>query len=65
MEMTFGKHKGEQLADIPTEYLAWVLENCATINRHLRDEIKLEIENREDDTIAVMGRNNENSRARF
>lgn len=26
--MPFGKYKGRRLADVPTGYLNWVLENC-------------------------------------
>ena len=25
--MPFGKHKGEKLANVPSEYLLWLLEN--------------------------------------
>lgn len=27
MQIPFGKHKGEDLADIPSDYLEWLLEN--------------------------------------
>ena len=27
MKMPFGKHKGEEIEDIPSDYLKWVAEN--------------------------------------
>lgn len=29
MEITFGKHKGEQIADLPLSYLEWLLAEGA------------------------------------
>jgi hypothetical protein len=40
MRMTFGKHKGKDLADIPDDYLLWCLENCERLNPILRDAIE-------------------------
>ena len=34
MEMPFGKHKGEELEDIPLDYLEWLVDNV-----ELRDEL--------------------------
>lgn len=28
MQMPFGKYKGEELENIPPDYLEWCLENC-------------------------------------
>lgn len=28
MEMPWGKHKGEDIEDLPTDYLKWLAENC-------------------------------------
>ena len=39
MRMTFGKHKGRELSDIPHDYLLWVLDNCGTASLTLRMEI--------------------------
>jgi uncharacterized protein (DUF3820 family) len=39
MEMPFGKHKGEKLEDVPTDYLEWALENC-----DLRPTLQAEME---------------------
>ena len=40
LRMPFGKHKGELLEDIPTDYLNWLMENCT-----LRQDLEMEIEN--------------------
>ena len=53
MTMPFGKHKGEQLADIPTDYLEWVLENCTNMKKELHVEIRNELAEREDDSQAL------------
>lgn len=46
MRMPFGKHRGKDLADIPDDYLVWVLDNCETISPTLRRaiEARLDIE---------------------
>lgn len=28
MQMPFGKHKGEDIEDLPSSYLKWLAENC-------------------------------------
>ena len=28
MKMPFGKHKGTDIEDLPTDYLKWLAENC-------------------------------------
>lgn len=28
MKMPWGKHKGEDIEDIPSDYLRWLAENC-------------------------------------
>lgn len=40
MRMPFGKHRGEELGNIPRDYLLWVLDNCDNISPTLRDEIR-------------------------
>lgn len=39
MKMPWGKHKGEDLEDIETSYLFWVMENC-DITRQLHRAIQ-------------------------
>lgn len=34
--MTFGKHRGKRIADIPHDYLAWCLQNIENLNPWLR-----------------------------
>ncbi len=29
MKMPFGKHKGEEISDLPATYLEWLIENVA------------------------------------
>ena len=41
LRLPFGKHKGELLEDIPSDYLTWLLENV----EDLREELKMEAEN--------------------
>lgn len=38
--MPFGKHKGKLLEDVPTDYLAWVLDNCSELRPTLRQAIE-------------------------
>ncbi len=40
MRMPFGKHRGEQLGNVPRDYLLWVLDNCGNISPTLRNEIR-------------------------
>lgn len=28
MEMPWGKHKGKDIEDVPSDYLRWLAENC-------------------------------------
>ena len=46
MEMPFGKHKGEEIADIPHSYLKWLAENAK-----LRGNLKKAV----DDALATAG----------
>jgi uncharacterized protein (DUF3820 family) len=34
MKITFGKHKGEDIADVPTSYLDWLLEEYDPKNEY-------------------------------
>jgi hypothetical protein len=37
--MPFGKHKGQDLRDIPQDYLCWILDNIQDLRPTLRAEI--------------------------
>jgi hypothetical protein len=37
--MPFGKHKGKSLEDIPASYLCWVLRECESAERWLKEAI--------------------------
>ena len=47
MKMPFGKHKGEELSEIPVDYLAWIEENY-NLSDELREGINEEIKFRND-----------------
>lgn len=53
MKLWFGKHKGEDVCDIPTDYLKWVEENVASLSDAQREEINNEIERREGDRSSI------------
>jgi hypothetical protein len=40
MYMPWGKHRGEDLADVPLSYLVWVIEECDNVRYDLREAIK-------------------------
>lgn len=44
--MPFGKYKGQQLDDIPEDYLRWCLENCK-INFALAEEMENQLKLKE------------------
>ena len=41
MKMSFGKHRGEYIEDLPLDYIQWCLDNID----NLRDSLKEEMEN--------------------
>jgi alpha-mannosidase len=40
MRMPFGKHRGEELSDIPDDYLIWCLDSCESMSPTLRKAIE-------------------------
>jgi hypothetical protein len=46
MRMPFGKHRGEQLADVPSSYLCWCLESCTNLQPFLECAIRDEMARR-------------------
>ena len=38
--LRFGKHCGKPLAQIPADYLIWVLRNCSRLNLYTREAIE-------------------------
>ena len=54
MKMPFGKYKGEEVSDIPLDYLKWIEENIK-LHRDLRDEVNFYITVKEGD-VTSMGR---------
>lgn len=51
-KLPFGKHKGEEVCDVPTHYLKWLEENT-NLDILLRREINHEIERREGDRSSI------------
>lgn len=41
--MPFGKHKGEELEDVPTEYLEWALRDGVFRSEALAEEAEAQI----------------------
>ncbi len=67
MELKFGKHKGEDLDDVPTDYLKWLLENMEPQkgnfdNRPLLKECQLQVDSREKHGEAVANEGINNTR---
>lgn len=46
MEMPFGKHKGEEIEDLPSSYLRWLAENME--DEKIRSEAEQECDYRDD-----------------
>lgn len=44
--MPFGRHKGERLEDIPTDYLEWCASTCKNLRPPLRAAILRELQGR-------------------
>ena len=54
MKMPFGKYKGEEVCDIPLDYLKWAEENLQ-LWKDLREEINAYIQLKEGD-VSSQGR---------
>ena len=53
MKLKFGKYKGEDIMDVPIEYLKWFEENIEKLPDPDREEINHEIERREGDRSSL------------
>lgn len=42
MKMPFGKYKGQEIDDIPADYLEWCLTNC-TLSYQLEEEMQSQL----------------------
>lgn len=40
MKLNFGKHKGQDIEDVPDSYLTWVLDNCPKLGETTTTAIK-------------------------
>ena len=50
MKLTFGKHNGKDIRDVPREYIEWLVENC----RKQLDEYEAELQRRDELAEASM-----------
>lgn len=46
MQMPFGKHRGEEIDDIPEDYLFWCLRNLENLTPWLRENMEVSLEHR-------------------
>ena len=44
MVMPFGKHRGEKISDLPSDYIEWCLENLENIRPDLQKEMENQLE---------------------
>jgi hypothetical protein len=44
--MTFGKHKGKKLSEVPNDYLMWLVE-LENLDLNWRDSVAIELNRRE------------------
>ena len=56
MRMPWGKHRGQEIANLPASYLCWVLEECDNVNPFLRKEMREVLARRLDLESAVVTR---------
>lgn len=54
MKLPFGKHKGEEICDVPLDYLKW-LEAQPWLHKNVREEIQFVIKVTEGD-VGSLGR---------
>jgi len=47
MEMPWVKHEGEELSEVSSDYLWWVIENADNVKKDLAEAIEAELEERE------------------
>src|SRR5262245_25397492 len=46
IRMTFGRHKGDPLEQVPFDYLSWCLRECTRLDPWLRKAIEVEMARR-------------------
>jgi Putative quorum-sensing-regulated virulence factor len=44
--MSFGKHKGLPLTEVPDQYLEWALRECGSLGQRMRRAIETELDRR-------------------
>jgi hypothetical protein len=53
MELPWGKYRGDDVEDVPTSYLVWLLENAENLRPALREAICAEVAERLDLDVAA------------
>ena len=51
MNMPFGRYRGREISEVPTDYLEWLV--TSELRRWLRDLVERELRRREDEDTAV------------
>src|SRR5690348_7461465 len=54
MKISFGKYRGQEISDLPSSYLEWLLEENVAIGPSLRIEAKEEIARRKNPSAGVI-----------
>lgn len=49
--MPFGKHKGEKIEDLPTDYIEWCLENVERLSPSIQKEMENQLAGRRGEGI--------------
>jgi exodeoxyribonuclease X len=52
LTMPFGKHKGEKIEDLPTDYIEWCLENVERLSPSIQKEMENQLAGRRGEGIA-------------
>lgn len=43
MKMPWGKHRDEEVEDLETSYIVWILENCENLDSRLQEELEAQL----------------------
>lgn len=51
VKMPFGKYKGQNVEDLPTDYIEWCLENIERLSPSLQKEMENQLKGRQGEGI--------------
>jgi Putative quorum-sensing-regulated virulence factor len=63
MQMPFGKHRGEELEDLPEDYIHWLVTEFDGLRPYLRQRLEEELQKREEEDRARRQQRKNQSRA--